>query len=364
MSGEEIILLCNPSAGGRWRQLAAVLDADETQFVRRVVTDDIDDLGPALAAMLANAKLVCIYGGDGTIQRMLDTIDRHSHAIERLPPLALLGGGTMNVTSRWCGMDPSPQRNFHHVVRAYRNSLLDTRELPLLRVEHGDTSHLGFTFGLGPLVRVLAAYEEGRKGKLAAVGAGVRAVAATWKIGPKSWRSTVAPMTATVTIGETRQPYDRYTAVFSSTTGTVNPSVQPFARQRTLETFYCLAYAVHPREFALAIPLLWRGYLPVDSRALLRPLSTWRQAALAYFGKGIVPADPRYVNQTTSELTVSTDEPVYTVDGEVFKAQGAPFAVKLGPRVRLVTGPTAGLGPLLSAAVSVARRTPQRKRPE
>ena len=100
-------------------------------------------------------------------------------------------------------------------------------------------------------------------------------------------------------------------------TGTINPFVVPFAVDRTRETFHFLAYAVSTREFAMMAPLLARGLLPIDARSLLHPLSTWRKALLTLVGKGGIPADPRYVNHPASHLVVETDEPHYTIDGEV-----------------------------------------------
>ena len=61
------MLLCNPSAGGRWRELADILDSDEARYARRILTDSIEDIGPALADLGRSTHLVCIYGGDGTI---------------------------------------------------------------------------------------------------------------------------------------------------------------------------------------------------------------------------------------------------------------------------------------------------------
>src|SRR5690349_24301396 len=96
----QIVLLCNPRAGGRWKALAGILDSEEARHVRRIVTDSVEDIAYALSDLGQDVELLCIYGGDGTIQRVLDRLAPEAH--ERLR-LALLGGGTMNVTSRWCG---------------------------------------------------------------------------------------------------------------------------------------------------------------------------------------------------------------------------------------------------------------------
>ena len=70
----DIVILCNPQAGGRWKKLAAIFDSDEAQHVRRIVTDRISDIGPALSDLGQKTQLLCIYGGDGTIQRILNRL--------------------------------------------------------------------------------------------------------------------------------------------------------------------------------------------------------------------------------------------------------------------------------------------------
>jgi diacylglycerol kinase family enzyme len=359
----DIVLLCNPTAGGRWKELASILDSDEARFVRRVVTDSIEDIVPAIVALSRRTKLLCVYGGDGTIQRVLDALHASPGAGE-LPQLAFIGGGTMNVGARWCGLTHSPERNFRSVVSAHRRGELATREVPLLRVNDGEALHHGLTFAMGPLVRILAAYEGGRKGKLAAAVAGLRGIGAAWSGRPKDWRPIVAEMAARVTVDDEHLPFDRYVAVVCSVMTTINPTVEPFARARSPETFHCLAYAVSPREFLLAIPLLWRGYLPVAARSLLQPASTWKQLGLSYFGKGVVPSDPRYVNGTAKRLSVEATDEAYTVDGEILPLKGRAVEVSLGPPVRLALAPDVGLGSVLRLAVSMKRFIPGRKRPE
>ena len=359
----DIVLLCNPTAGGRWKELASILDLDEARFVRRIVTDAIEDIVPAILALSRRTKLLCVYGGDGTIQRVLDALHR-SPWVGDPPQLAFIGGGTMNVAARWCGLTHSPAHNFRSVVSGYRRGELAMRDVPLLQVGDGEAFHYGLTFAMGPPVRVLAAYEDGRKGKLVAAAAALRGLTAAWSGRPKQWRRIVAEMTATVTVDDERLPFERYVAVVCSVMSTINPTVEPFARARSPETFHCLAYAVSPREFLLALPLLWRGYLPVVARSLLRPASTWKQLGLAYFGKGVVPSDPRYVNRSAKRLSVEATDEVYTVDGEVLPLKGHAVKVSLGPLVRLAVAPDAGLGSVLRLATRVRRFVPGRRRPE
>jgi diacylglycerol kinase family enzyme len=332
----EIVLLCNPRAGGRWKELAEIFDSEEAKYVRRIVTDSVEDIGPALNELGRESKLVCIYGGDGTIQRVLD---RLSPTVQDDIHLALIGGGTMNVTARWCGLRGSPAENFMHVVSAYRSGDLLLKEVPLLEVQQGSEVHRGFTFGMGSPVRVLDAYERGRKGKVAAAKLALRSVTAVWTGFPRDIAEMADRFQARVSVDGEPLPYDQFSVIMSNVTGRINPGVAPFVDVRSRDDFYCVAYAVTTRELVFTLPMLVRGFLPIDRSSLLRPVETLRQLSRARLSDITFPADPRYINRTASTLEIETDEALYTIDGEVLQSNGAPFRVTLGPRVKLAVAP-------------------------
>ncbi len=340
----DIVLLCNPKAGGRWKELANILDSDEAAHVRRIVTDSVEDIAPAVAGL--DAKLVCTYGGDGTIQRILDHMfTANSHDPDTV--LALLGGGTMNVTSRWLGFGSSPGNNFRHVVNAFRSGDLLLKEVPLMRVKAGNKIHHGFTFGMGPVVHILDAYERGEKGKIAAIKiAAQSAVAAFLKLG--SAKDMLEEMTGTVTLDDEVLPYDTYSAIFTNVTGQINPGIEPFKSERTRESFHTACYAVSSREFAVALPFIARGLIPVDLAGMLRK---WGRGKLAE----PIDTDPRYVNRSASRMVIETNEPIYTVDGEILQKPEGPIEVTIGPTLKLAVGPKANLSQALQAARSAFR---------
>ncbi len=323
----EIVLICNPRAGGRWTELAGILDSEEARFTRRIVTDSVEDIASALEELGRDAKLVCIYGGDGTIQRVLD---RLTPGKEENIHLALLGGGTMNVTSRWCGFSKNPAKNFRYVVRAFRSGDLLLREVPLLEVQAGNELHRGFTFGMGPIVRLLDAYERGNKGKSQAVWMGAKAISAVWTKRPAVVGELLQEMAAEIEIDGEVLPYPTYSALFANVTGQINPGVEPFAAPRARDRFLCAAYAVSPREVTVVLPFLMRGWLPVDVGAMLKKAPEWS-------------TDPRYVNRTASRLRVKSDEPIYTIDGEILKNDSGNIQLQLGPLLKLAAGPGAVL---------------------
>jgi hypothetical protein len=336
---DQIVLICNPSAGGRWKQLAGILDSAEASHVRRVVTDSIEDIGPALSNLSKRVKLVCIYGGDGTIQKILTETFRTLGGDH--PPIALVGGGTMNVTATWCGWDQSPERNFRHVVQDYLTDKLFTRDVPLLEIRQGSRLEYGFTYGVGTVIRILDVYEHSAKGKLSALKLAAKSIIAAWA---PQWQPDLRPaleqMQAEITVDGEPLPHDHFGAVFCNITSHVVRLVHPFTQDRSRETFYFLAFAATARELGVRLPFLCRGMMPIDPKTLTKPVSTWTQVALAYLGKGSLPLDPRYVNRTAHEVEVRSKERVFTIDGEILESTGEPMSIRIGPTLRLAVSPT------------------------
>ena len=349
----DIVILCNPQAGGRWKKLAGILDSEEARGVRRIVTDRITDIGPALSDLGQKTQLLCIYGGDGTIQRILDRL--FTEMQEEQPQLAFIGGGTMNVMARWCGMSGKPAQNFQDIIRAYRGGELLLKEVPLLEVRQGNKQYYCFTFGMGPLVRILNEYENGSKGIPAALSIAAKAMTSVWTGKPENFQHVLAEMDGQVWLDEELQPYNSWAGCFCNITGKVHIGAEPFPGPRGRETFYTMNYAISRRELALLFPMLIRGHRPIDAKALLEPVSTWKRLAMAYLGKDSFPVDPRYINTTAQRFEVRSNEPIYTVDGEVIQSTGEPITVELGPTIRVAVSPTVGLGSATRLAAGVAR---------
>jgi hypothetical protein len=333
-NSENIVLICNPAAGGRWKQLAGILDSAEAAEVRRVVTDSIEDIGPALHSLSKRVKLLCIYGGDGTIQKLLNAVFRSLG--DEAPPVVLLGGGTMNVTSTWCGWTGSPEKNFRRVIRDYLTDKLLTREVPMLSIEQGDRVEYGFTWGAGTVIRILDAYEHGSKGKLAALVLAGKCIAGAWSLKPRpDMQYLLEQMEADIALDGVPLPYHRFAGVFCNITGHVVRLVHPFLAERQRETFHALAYAITARELATLAPLIIRGLNPIDPKALIKPISSWMQLGLSFVSKGSLPTDPRYVNRPAQELEMRSKEKVFTIDGEIFESTGEPIRIRIGPTLRL-----------------------------
>jgi len=329
---DRIVLVCNPGAGGRWRSLAGILDSAEARHVRRVVTDSIEDIGPAIEGLGQRTRLLCIYGGDGTIQKILTRLFQTRGT--DVPAVALLGGGTMNVTSGWCGWSATPGDNFRRVVGDYLAGQLVTREVPLLEIRQGARTCYGFTWGAGTVIHLLDAYEHGPKGKLAALRMFAEAGSAGLTGHPARLRDSVEPVPGEVLVDGEPLAHERWIGMFCNTTGIVEIGVRPFNHRRTGGTFHMLAYAIGPRELLGYFPFLARGLTPRDPRSVM-PGSLLESARLSFFGKPTLPADPRYVNRPARTFELRSPDRLFTIDGELFESTGEPLQVTLGPCVRL-----------------------------
>lgn len=346
----EIVLICNPRAGGRWKELAEILDSEECKHVRRIVTDSVEDIAPAIAGLGHEARLICIYGGDGTIQRILDRLSPAKHDSVNL---AFIGGGTMNVTARWCGLNRSPAENFREVVRGYTDGNLLFKEIKLLDIRNGRNRYRGFTFGMGPIVRLLNAYEQGAKGKLGALGTAGRGIMAALTGFPSEYREILDQMQGEILVDDETIPYDKFSAVFCNVTGQINPGIVPFVEKPTRDTFHYAAYAVTSREFTMNVAGLARGWLPVQPKQLARPDRVMRRLADPTPLKTSTPSDPRYVNRNAEHMVVETDESIFTVDGEILRATDRTFDVSLGLQVRLAVSSRSSLA---TASKNLANR--------
>jgi hypothetical protein len=192
------------------------------------------------------------------------------------------------------------------------------------------------------VIRILDAYENGTKGKLEALKLAARSVASAWGKLPGRTDPLLEPMVAEVIANGEPLRYDRFVAVFCNITGRVVRLVRPFPADRQRETFHLLAYSITARELGALLPLIIRGFVPIDPKALVKPASAWNQLGLTYFGKGSLPLDPRYINRPVSTMELRTEEKVYTIDGEILQSTGEPIHVSLGPTLRLAVSPKAG----------------------
>lgn len=145
--------------------------------------DDFSNLPDALARLAdKNPALVCIEGGDGTVQAVLSGWPGLSGQDQALPSFAILPGGSTNLIWEIAGLKQVRVRE----VRAFLACQKDIPvcrivDLPAIRLESPALSRpqIGFLLSTGALASAMAytqtaVFKEGRRGAPAIAGAIVR----------------------------------------------------------------------------------------------------------------------------------------------------------------------------------------------
>jgi diacylglycerol kinase (ATP) len=148
-------ILTNPHSSRNRRHLPRLRDLLRKHAdIRHIETASVDDLQSVVDSLLADrVELVCINGGDGTVHLVLSALLRAS-AGQPLPTLALLPGGTTNMSARdinggslslWRALDALLAVAAGHPATAPRY---------LLHVHGtGAEPQLGLCLGMGAVVR-------------------------------------------------------------------------------------------------------------------------------------------------------------------------------------------------------------------
>ena len=313
-------------------EFQALLGAEGTLFAPKT----LEELDAAAAVMRDEPPAVlAVHGGDGTLHRLLTALGR-TFGDAPLPPIAILGGGTMNVVSASLGLREAAQPFLTGIVaavragrplewvqrRCLRFAWTPPRTAPQPSPEQsgietipgsarpdGDT--LGFIFGNGLMANFLTEYYgTGSYGPARAAWLLVRAAGSAMVGGPFMRR------------------------LFKRFEGTVEVDGHPLERQ----SFVGIGAAT-VREVGLGFKLNHRadddperfGVLAIHARAVSLIPDFWSVHA----GRGIAPG--RAFSAVASALRITPKEGTmpYTIDGDLYLSEG-PVSISLGPHVRFV----------------------------
>jgi diacylglycerol kinase (ATP) len=261
------------------------------------------------AAALAQTPpdIIAVHGGDGTLHRTLTAL-WGAFGERPLPPIALLGGGTMNVVASSLGIrTPAVPylRRLAAMTRAGQAPRLVYRRC--MRV--GDT--LGFVFGNGLLANFLVDYYEG-----GAYGP-ARAV----------WLLFRLFLSALV-----RGPFVR--RVFKRFKGrvTVDGTVLDFPDLMAIG-------AATVREVGMGFKLLHQADDDPDRFAVLAinagALALVSDLFSVRTGRGISPRRARSALAVDVLIEPAEIDTPYTIDGDLYRARG-PMRITIGPRMAIV----------------------------
>ncbi|MES1204517.1 MAG: diacylglycerol kinase family protein [Pseudomonadota bacterium] len=270
---------------------------------------------PSLAALDEEARaladtpprIIAVHGGDGTLHKVLTALLR-AFGDRPLPPLALLGGGTMNVVASSLG------------IRA--------RALPFLRKlvsQGGDGGppavihrrcmrvgdQYGFVFGNGLLANFLVDYYAGdRYGPARAIWLVGRLFLSALVGGPFVAR-VFRRFQGQVTVDGRSVEFPDLMAVGAGTVREVGLGFKLLHRaDDDLERFTVLA--IHAGALALVGDLF-----------------------AVRTGRGISPSHALTAAASDVEITPLESRTPYTIDGDIYYTQGA-LRITIGPRIAIV----------------------------
>jgi len=275
---------------------------------RVIASRSLEELAAAAAALAAAPpRVVAIHGGDGTLHVTLTALI-HAYADRPLPPIAILGGGTMNVVTASLNIRCRPLDYLGRLVQAVRaGTQLTTIQRRCLRV--GD--RFGFVFGNGILANFLVEYYEGNTyGPIRAVLLMMRILASAIVRGTLM-RRVFRRFRGKVVIDDKVLEFPDLMAVGAGFVREVGLGFKLFDRADD-----------DPDRFAV---------LAIHSGALALFPDLWAVRN----GRGIAPSRAFSAIANRVEITGDDPEMAYTIDGDIYRAPG-PLPVTAGPHIAIV----------------------------
>lgn len=268
----------------------------------------LDELDEAAASLRAQRPaVIAVHGGDGTLHKVVTALGR-AFGDQPIPPLAILGGGTMNVVSASLGIRERAVPFVRQLVETARGgATFQTIRRRCLRIGE----FLGFIFGNGLMANFLTEYYgPGQYGPARAAWLLLRAVGSTLIAGPFVKK------------------------LFKRFEGTLELDGRVLER-----TSFVGVGAATVREVGLGFKLNHRadddpdrfGFLAIHAR----PVALIPDFVSVYTGKGIAPSRAMSAVASTLRIVPKDGAMAYTIDGDLYRIEGA-LSISLGPPILFV----------------------------
>ncbi len=259
-------VLVNPRSGRNGTGIDGfmrVLGRHPEAVWRQVVTPE--DVALALKEMASSrVDMLVVSGGDGTVQALLTELFR-GRPFEVPLPLAVLAGGTTNMTAADVGVDGEPtaalQRLLTWAGGEGGEACIEKRAV--LRVECGPDRApvFGMFFNAAGIVEVTRARWESRRKARSAVmrgGLGTAATVSRYLLGLAMGRRVVAPTRISVELDGQRHEATDYLALFITGLVRMAGGIRPYWGEGPGPLRYT-AISYRPKHLVLAAPALLRG---------------------------------------------------------------------------------------------------------
>ncbi len=275
---------------------------------RVYATKTLEELDEAAGSVLDQRPgVIAVHGGDGTLHKVVTALGR-AFGDQPIPPIAILGGGTMNVVGASLGIREPAVAFVRQLVESARaGASLQTLRRRCLRI--GD--FLGFIFGNGLMANSLGEYYG------------------TGKYGPSraAWLLLRAFGSAMIGGAFVKKLFKRFE-------GTLELDGQVLER-----TSFVGVGAATVREVGLGFKLNHRadddperfGFLAIHARAVaLIP-----DFVPVHAGRGIAPSRAMSAVASTLRITPKDGSMSYTIDGDLYRGEGT-LTISMGPPILFV----------------------------
>jgi diacylglycerol kinase family enzyme len=275
---------------------------------RVVASRSLEELAATAAGLAAEPpQVIAVHGGDGTLHVTLTAL-LHAFGERPLPPIAILGGGTMNVVTGSLHIRARPLEFLARLAAAVRaGKEIVTIKRRCLRV--GD--RFGFVFGNGILANFLVEYYQGKSyGPIRALVLMLRLLASAIVRGTLM-RRVFKRFRGKVVVDDKALEFPDLMAVGAGFVREVGLGFKLFDRADD-----------DPDRFAV---------LAIHSGALALFPDLWAVRN----GRGIAPSRAFSGVAKCVEITGHDPEMAYTIDGDIYRAPG-PLPVTAGPPISIV----------------------------
>jgi diacylglycerol kinase (ATP) len=305
-----IVVFVNPHSRAnrknpRLAQWLAEAVGDAGRMVAAQTLEALEAEARALA--LAPPAIIAVHGGDGTLHKILTALLRAFQG-RKLPPIAILGGGTMNVVASSLRIRVRALPFLRRLVRMDRAGQAPvTLSRRCIQVD----DQFGFVFGNGLLANFLVEYYAGE---------GYGPARALWLMGRLFFSALVGGafvqrvfrrFRGRVTVDGTALQFPDLMAVGAGTVREVGLGFKLYHRADD-----------DPDRFAVLA-------IHAGARALVPDLLSVRT------GRGISPARAFSAVASSLEIEPSDPDAPYTIDGDLYRAQGQ-LRISVGPEVAIV----------------------------
>ncbi len=307
MPGIGIITNPHSKANKRDPSKPALLGYILGQRGQLAVTNSLDHLQQVAENFRdSSIEILAINGGDGTVSQTITAFKR-AYGSTKLPKIALLRGGTMNVLATNLGIFGTPEKLLYQLVEGYSTGRLNrVVNLPCIDVE----GHIGFLYADGISCRVLEEFYSNKTGPLGAalmVGKLVLSALTGGAMAKRILRTSNVVIEADgasnqelVTVGTFASTIERMPFGFR---------LFPFVRGNS-SRFQFVAVKTPPDRLVFEMPnILFKHEL----------------------GDG-----PSKLSFCTGSMQIRSDDSVYSLDGEIYHATSDCRAISLGEEIQFL----------------------------